>query len=48
MPTEGRVHYDHRGNESNSNKSGDVLGSAITWDGDGGCSIGGSISPSQA
>ncbi len=45
-PTEGRMYYDHRGNENNSNKSvGDVLGSANTGNSDGVCSPDGRILP---
>ncbi len=47
--TEGRMYYDHRGNENNSNKSaGDALGSANTWNGGGVCGIDGSIPPTEA
>ncbi len=49
MSTEGHMHYDHRGNENNSNKSaGDVLGSANTLNGGGVCSTDGSIPPTEA
>ncbi len=40
----GRMHYDRRGNENNSNKSaGDALGSANTRNGGGVCSTDGSL-----
>ncbi len=49
MLTEGRTHYDHRDNENNPNKrAGNVLGSAITWDSDGGCRTDNSIPPTKA
>ncbi len=45
-PAEGRMYYDYRGNENNSDESaGDVLGSAKTWNGSGVCSTDGNISP---
>ncbi len=46
---EDHIYYDCRGSENNSNKSaGDVLGSAITWNGVGVCLIDGSIPPTNA
>ncbi len=48
MSAEGRMHYDHRGNENNSNKSAaDALGSANTWNGGGVCSTDCSIPPTE-
>ncbi len=46
---EGRMHYDLRGNENNSNKSAeDALGSANVQNGGGVCSTDGRIPPTKA
>ncbi len=43
------MHYDHRGNENNSNKSaGDALGSANIQNSSGVSSTDGSITPTKA
>ncbi len=45
---EGRMHYDHRGNENNSNEStGDALGSANIWNSGGVYSTDGSRLPTE-
>ncbi len=47
-PAENCMHYYHRGNENNSNKSAeDVLGSANTWNSDGVRSTNGSMSTTK-
>ncbi len=49
MPADSNMHFDHRGNENNSNKrTGDVLESTTTWGDGGGCNIGGSKPPNKA